>query len=241
LGAREALKAQSEKKGLFQKIKNLRKNGLVTTLFLLLLVLLANFVIQGALTLILKTPTPLHTPISGSMEPTLNIGDLLIIQGGITGESVYAHLGNGDIIIFHDPRDYNGIPIVHRAIDKYQVNGTWYIVTKGDHNGASLYDYENGADDWSWYGFPKGGNYSKAGIPESYIIGKVIFRIPYLGYVLRTFDETTISLGIFAITLRQFLIIILLVVFVYLELSGSDEETKEPPRTEKQEKMEEKA
>ena len=240
MGVRETLKAQSEKERLFQKIKNLRKNGLVTTLLLLLLVLLANFVIQGALTLILKTPTPLHTPISGSMEPTLNIGDLLIIQGGITGKSVYAHLGDGDIIIFHDPRDYNGIPIVHRAIDKYQVGDIWYIVTKGDHNGRSLYDYENGADDWSSY-FPSGGNYSKAGIPESYIIGKVIFRIPYLGYVLRAFDETTVSLGIFAITLRQFLIIILLVAFVYLELSGSDEETKEPPKTEKQEKMEEKA
>ena len=224
------LKAESKKETLLQKIKNLRKNGIFATLLLLLFILLANFVIQGALTLILKTSRPLHTPISGSMEPTLNIGDLLVIQGGITGESVYAHTGDGDIIIFLDPRDTDGIPIVHRAVDKYKVGDTWYIVTKGDNNPT--------VDDWSWYDFPRGGNYSVAGHPESYIIGKVIFWVPYLGYFLRAFDETAINLGVFAITLRQFLIIILLVALVYLELSGSEEETKKPQETEKQEKTE---
>jgi signal peptidase I len=224
-------KDKSEKKTLLlQKIKSLRKNGIFATLLLLLFILLANFVIQGALTLILKTSHPLHTPISGSMEPTLNIGDLLIIQGGITGETVHAHPGDGDIIIFLDPRDTDGIPIVHRAFDMYKVGDTWYIVTKGDHNPT--------VDDWRWYGFPVGGNYSVAGIPENYIVGKVIFKIPYLGYFLRTFDETTINLGVFAISLRQLLIIILLVALVYLELSGSEEEAKKPKETEKQENTE---
>jgi signal peptidase I len=226
-------KAQSKKENLPQKIKNLRKNVLVATLLLLILVLLANFVIQGALILILKTPNPLSTPISGSMEPTLNVGDLLIVQGGITGESVYAHLGNGDIIIFHNPGDYSGTPIVHRAIDKYEYNGTLYIVTKGDNTMTNPRP-----DDWSWYGFPEDRNYSVAGIPESYVISKVIFRIPYLGYVLMAFDETTINLGIFAITLRQLLIVILLIAFVYLELTGSQEEKKEPPKAEKLERRE---
>ncbi len=227
------LKAESKKETLLQKIKNLRKNGIFATLLLLLFILLANFVIQGALTLILKTSRPLHTPISGSMEPTLNIGDLLVIQGGITGESVYAHTGDGDIIIFRDPRNPDGIPIVHRAVDKYIVRDTWYIVTKGDNNPT--------VDDWSWYDFPRGGNYSVAGHPESYIIGKVIFWVPYLGYFLRAFDETAINLGVFAITLRQFLIIILLVALVYLELTGSEEETKKPQETEKQENTEQMA
>ncbi len=227
------LKAESEKETLLQKIKNLRKNGIFATLLLLLFILFTNFVIQGALTLILKTSRPLHTPISGSMEPTLNIGDLLVIQGGITGESVYAHTGDGDIIIFRDPRNPDGIPIVHRAVDKYIVGDTWYIVTKGDNNPT--------VDDWSWYGFPRGGNYSVAGHPESYIIGKVIFWVPYLGYFLRAFDETAINLGVFAISLRQFLIIILLVALVYLELTGSEEETKKPQETEKQENTEQMA
>ncbi len=225
-------KTDAEKNTLLQKIKNLRKNGIFATLLLLLIILIANFVIQGALILILKTDRPLHTPISGSMEPTLNIGDLLIIQGGVTGESVYAHPGDGDIIIYHDPRDYNGIPIVHRAVDKYEVEGVWYIVTKGDNNPT--------VDDWRWYGFPAGGNYSVAGHPESYIVGKVIFRIPYLGYFLRAFDETAINLGVFAITLRQLLIIILLVALVYLELTGSKEEPKKPQEPEKQENAEQK-
>jgi signal peptidase I len=232
-GVHQALKTQSEKQNSFQKTRNLRKNALVATLLLLILVLLANFIIQGALILILKTPDPLSTPISGSMEPTLNPGDLLIIQGGITGESVYAHPVNGDIIIFHNPEDYNGTPIVHRAIDKYEYNGKLYIVTKGDNTLTNPRP-----DDWSWYGFPEDRNYSVAGIPESYIISKVIFRIPYMGYVLMALDETTINLGIFAITLRQFLIVILLIAFVYLELTGSEEETEKLPKTEKPENRE---
>jgi signal peptidase I len=228
------LKAQSEKEPPLRKTKNLRKNALVATVLLLILVLLANFVVQVALILILKTPDPLSTPISGSMEPTLNIGDLLIVQGGVTGESVYAHPGNGDIIIFHDPRDYNGTPIVHRAIDKYEHNGTLYIVTKGDNTMTNP-----SPDDWVGCGFPTDPNkgyYGVSGIPESYIISKVIFRIPCLGYVLMALDETAINLGIFTITLRQFLIMILLVAFVYLELTGSEKETEELPKTEKPEK-----
>ncbi len=223
-------KADAKKETLRQKFKNLRKNGIFATLLLLLVILIANFAIQGALTLILKTDRPLHTPISGSMEPTLNIGDLLIVQGGVTGESVYAHSGDGDIIIYHDPRDYNGIPIVHRAVDKYEVDSVWYIVTKGDNNPT--------VDDWRWYGFPVGGNYSVAGHPESYIVGKVIFKIPYLGYILRAFDETAINLGAFVISLRQLLIVILLVALVYLELANPEEKPKKPKETEKQENHE---
>jgi len=223
-------KADAKKETLRQKFKNLRKNGIFATLLLLLVILIANFAIQGALTLILKTDRPLHTPISGSMEPTLNIGDLLIVQGGVTGESVYAHSGDGDIIIYHDPRDYNGIPIVHRAVDKYEVDSVWYIVTKGDNNPT--------VDDWRWYGFPVEGNYSVAGHPESYIVGKVIFKIPYLGYILRAFDETAINLGAFVISLRQLLIVILLVALVYLELANPEEKPKKPKETEKQENHE---
>ncbi|MBS7614719.1 signal peptidase I [Candidatus Bathyarchaeota archaeon] len=219
------MKTHSEKIGLFQKIRDLRKNGLVALLLLLTLLLVANFVLQGVLMLILKTSTPLHTPISGSMEPTLNVGDLLIIQGGVTGESLYAHAGDGDIIIYRDPRDYDGIPIVHRAVDKYQVNGTWYIVTKGDANSI--------VDDWSWYGFPRGGTYNVAGCPESYVIGKVIFSFPHLGGILSKFDAPMVNLGIFVLSLRHFLIIILLMLLVYLELTGSKEEVKETQGPEK--------
>jgi signal peptidase I len=222
LGASGTLKAQSENENLPQKTKKTRKYGVVTLLLFLIFLVASRFVIQEALTLILKTPYPVHSVWGVSMEPTLKNGDLLIIEGGITGESVYAHLGNGDIIVFHDPRDYNGTPIVHRAIDKYKVGDTWYIVTKGDNNGLSLNDY-NGADDWFWY-FPTGGNYSKAGVPESYIVGKVVFWIPYLGSILETFDEPIVNLGAFAVTLREVLVIILFVALVYLELTDSEEE-----------------
>jgi len=219
------LKAQSEKEKLFQKIKNLNKQVLVTMLLLLVLIfLISNFVIPWVLTIILKTSQPLYTPISGSMEPTLRPNvDLLIVQGGVTGENLYAHLGDGDIIIFHPPSDYNGKSWVHRAVDKYEVNDTWYIVTKGDNNGNDLYDW-NATDNWVYYGFPKGGLYDKAGFPESYIVGKVIFCIPYLAAILSKIDEPII----FGLTLRHFLIIVVLIAFVYLELTDSNE--KEPKK-----------
>jgi len=108
---------------------------------------------------------------SGSMEPALEMGELLVVQSGVSGDSIYAHPGDGDIIVYHDPRNYDGIPIIHRAVDKYEVEGTWYIVVKGDNNPT--------VDDWRWYGFPTGGNYSVAGVPESYVIGKVITTFPY--------------------------------------------------------------
>ena len=89
---------------------------------------------------------------SRSMEPTLLTGDLLIIQTGLSGEDVCANLGNGDIIIFKNPRNPDGIPIVHRAIEKYMQDGTWYIITKGDNELTNPHP-----DNWyPW--FPIGGN-----------------------------------------------------------------------------------
>jgi signal peptidase I len=187
------------------------------------LVLLGYFLLQAVLTAALGTTTPLHTPISKSMEPTLKIGDLLIIQGGLRGEDVYANLGNGDIIIFKDPRNPDGIPIVHRAIEKYMQDGTWYIITKGDNNLTNPHP-----DNWyPW--FPRGGNpetawYPKAGHPETYIIGKVIIIIPYLGYAFRLLDEPIFFVGSYAITARVVLIVTLIAAFIYLELKDLNEE-----------------
>jgi signal peptidase len=195
------LTAKSRKDILIREIKSLYNNKIVGTILLLLIVLAGNFILQGVLTLILKTDRPLYTPITGSMSPTLNIGDLLIVQGGITGESVYAANGTGDIIVFRSPSSSNGLPWVHRAINKVEINGKWYIETKGDAN--------NNADPFR--------------VPEDNIIGKVIFSIPMLGYVLNFLDDTTISIGSYVITLRVMLIIFLVAVFFILEFTDSSD------------------
>jgi len=209
------LNATPEKDNLPLELKKLWENGLFRSIFLLLIVVLGVFIFQKVLIFGLRTDQPLATPISGSMEPTLDIGDLLVVQGVKANDIIAGPNPNGTIIVFRNPRDPNGIPIVHRVIDKYQVGDSWYFVTKGDNNRYP--------DDWSGYGFPRGGIYDKGGVPESYLFGKVIWRIPLLGYV-------KIYLGTPA---GMVITILLLVVLLFLENMTSSERIEKPQTMEK--------
>jgi len=193
-----------------RRVDNILRSGVFGAVLLILLALLGSLALQWALALALQTSTPLHTPISGSMEPTLKIGDLLIIRGGLKAEDIHANPKDGDIIIFYSPNDPNGLPIVHRAIEKIQKDGKWYFVTKGDNNPY---------DDYKTFGWL---------VPEDYIIGKVIFVIPKVGYILRGLDETKIYIGGYAITLRMLLMAADILVLLYLELTSYEENTNEP-------------
>lgn len=144
------------------------------------------------------------------MEPTLNVGDLLIIRGGLRAEDIHASPEDGDIIIFRSPSNPDAIPIVHRAIEKIQKDGKWYFVTKGDNNPY---------DDYRAFGWM---------VPEDYVIGKVIFVIPKVGYILRGLDETKIYIDGYAVTLRMLLMALDILALIYLELTGREEEGKNP-------------
>jgi len=189
-----------------QWTKKIFKSGLFGAVFLILLALLGSFTLQWVLAWALQTETPLHTPISGSMEPTLKIGDLLIIRGGLKAEDIHASPKDGDIIIFRNPKDPEGFPIVHRAIEKFQKNGKWYFITKGDNNPY---------DDYIGFGWV---------VPENYVLGKVIFVVPMVGYLLRALDETKIYIGGYAVTLRMILIAINILALLYLELTEYEED-----------------
>jgi len=154
------LTAEPKKGALPQGLRKLWKNGLFRSSFLIAIVVLSVLAFREALIFTLKTEYPLQTPVSGSMVPTLNVGDLLIVQGVPDASNVYAHPGDGDIIVFRDPYNPNDL-IVHRAIDKLQIGGTWCFTTKGDANPSP--------DPWR--------------VPESDVVGKVVWHIPYLGYI----------------------------------------------------------
>jgi len=190
-----------------RQTENFLRSGLFGAVLLIFLALLGSFALQWVLVWALQTDTPLHTPVSGSMEPTLKIGDLLIIRGGLKAEDIHASPQDGDIIIFRNPRNPDDLPIVHRAIKKIQKDGKWYFVTKGDANP------ENDTYYWGWM------------VPEDYIIGKVIFVIPKVGYLLRALDETKIYIGGYAVTLRMFLMAIDILALLYLELTSYEEDT----------------
>ncbi len=107
----------------------------------------------------LYSESPLMVVSSGSMIPTLNIGDIIIVRG-----TDPATITAGTIIVFHSPRSYD-MPIVHRVIGVLSRGGTIYFETKGDNNPV--------ADNWS----------PQPGVPADYLIGILIARIPYVGLV----------------------------------------------------------
>ena len=134
---------------------------------------------------------------SGSMEPTLNVGDL-VIRGDKDPKDIKADEEDGDILILRgaeyfyeegfDPIFWGNlrgdIPIIHRAIDKKRINGKWYFKTKGDNNlvADGGYTFKNKSDDYDYIVIEY--NDSKViYICETEVLGIVVFVIPYIGYL----------------------------------------------------------
>ena len=92
--------------------------------------------------------------LSGSMEPDIKVGSVVIVKPVDRYEV-------GDVVTFgRDDRD--NVPTTHRIIDVHIVEGETRFVTKGDAN-----DDRDGRE-----------------LTESDIVGKVLFDIPYLGFIL---------------------------------------------------------
>lgn len=95
--------------------------------------------------------------VSPSMVPNINVQDAIII-----GRTDPNDLKQGDIISYLATDSYyNGKVITHRIIGIEDVNGELLFRTKGDNN--------NVADGVL--------------VNEDNVYGKVLFRIPFLGYV----------------------------------------------------------
>ncbi len=153
------------------KLKGILKNDYVKTAILLLIIIISVFAFWFGLRAALATEFPLCGVASGSMIPTLQVGDLIIVQGVSNASNVEAAPKNapepGNIIVFYNPRkgfrDPNDL-IVHRAINKSydESEGKWKFKTQGDANPSP--------DSWE--------------VPEDYLIGKVVlFRMPLVGFI----------------------------------------------------------
>jgi signal peptidase I len=96
------------------------------------------------------------TVMSGSMEPALAVGDVVI------GSRVSpAQVRVGDIITFSDPEG-TGKLITHRVRRVRIADGTAHVVTKGDNT--------NAVERWD--------------IPASGSLGRVEYRVPLLGFLV---------------------------------------------------------
>lgn len=148
-------------------MKNYRH--LLSTVGFVLIFLLGGFVLVSVL------PIPgawrILSVLSGSMEPTLHTGSVVIIQPANSYEI-------GDVITFQQAStdSKNAGSITHRIIKKQRVNGTDIFQTKGDANNAT----------------------DVLPISQGNILGKVKGTIPLLGYVLE-FLRNPVGLIIFVI------------------------------------------
>ena len=161
-----------------KEISKKQKKEAIIALVMIVIAIGGTFAFLGILRVSLKTDNPLVVVISGSMEPTIYRGDLLVIQGKDPAE-----IENGTIILY----DSNGLwpnrddieePIVHRIVEKYKndTDGKWYFITQGDNNSDT--DPPDGP-----------GGYEIA-IPEERIIGVVKTIIPKVGMVKIWMDST---------------------------------------------------
>ncbi len=100
-----------------------------------------------------------YVVLSGSMIPTIQVKDIVV-----TKKIAESRLEIGDIITFisPDPR-WGGISVTHRIIDVY------YDEAKGTHTYKTKGDYNNIAD--------------AVPVPNENILGKVILKVPKLGYI----------------------------------------------------------
>lgn len=89
-----------------------------------------------------------------SMEPTYYEGDILFLQGVQDKNNIIIL----DVIVFHNPYNWNDL-IVHRVVEIKIINEQLFFITKGDNNLIK--------DQWH--------------VQEENIVGRVLYKLPYLG------------------------------------------------------------
>ncbi len=158
------------------KLAELLKKDHVQTVIMVIVTIVIVIVFWYGLRAAFKTENPLLAVASGSMEPILYKGDLILIQGVDNAFEINVAskdaIPPGDIIVFHKPT-YNPDLIVHRAVG----NGTdtsYYLITQGDAN--------TGQDGWR--------------VRESDIVGKYTgAKVPLLGHVALFFEPFEVKVA----------------------------------------------
>jgi signal peptidase len=183
------------------------KRKIIVYAILLTIAFSGAFLIYYALRFTLNTSTPLVVVVSGSMEPNLHKGDLCFIKGRDPADIKNGTIEGkeGDIIVFdarglwtHAPSD----PIIHRVVGKWYDNG-WFFETKGDAN--SLPDSEP--------------------VPETRVLGIVVGRIPYIGWVKIVLTDSGLLIPLLVI------VSFLLVVSIIWEFLRKDKGEKKKNNT----------
>jgi len=178
------------------KLAKMLRKDYVQTAILVVIMVVSVIAFWYSLKLAFRTEHPLLAVASGSMEPVLYRGDLILVQGVHNACKIHAAPKDadqpGDIIIFHRPGDPEGELIVHRAVEKFNENGRWYIRTQGDAVGSE--------DPWQ--------------VEESDIVGEYTgAKAPLLGHIALFFEPLQVKVAFIMLW------IILLIILEMLPLS----------------------
>ena len=111
------------------------------------------------------------TVLSGSMEPTLAVGDV-VVEAPLAPRDARV----GDVITFRSPGDQARL-LTHRIVRVRATGHTVAFVTRGDAN--------TGTEHWS--------------IPEDGVLGRVSYRVPKLGYLTNRLGSRFGRLGLIVI------------------------------------------
>lgn len=170
-----------------------RNRDIIEAILLIALIYAAPQGVLIGLKYALNTELP-YSPVTGrSMQPNYYEGDLVFLQG-LNNKS---QLTIGEVVVFHQP-GYWDFLIIHRIVNKGydEAEGQWYFQTKGDNNlHPDL--------------FPS--NY-KGWVSAGNIIGRVVFRIPYLGLIFLAMENKIGPLSLSTI-LQVLLIVAILIIY----------------------------
>ncbi len=190
------------------RIKKALKDGNVQTVILIALVATAVggfYLVEQAGYVAVVPSGSMCIPYGGlcdgwthPFDRTLHVGDILLIQP-INPQDLLTDYPNSDVIVYHNPQKPNEL-IVHRIAAPTQVDGELAFYTKGDGNGWNKWPdpiSPSEYDPWS-------------PVPQDMVVGKVILRIPWIGWVSIIMQSTGANNTI-VIPLIVILIVLLIV------------------------------
>lgn len=161
------------------KLPEVLERDYVQSILMIVVVVLAVLAFWYGLRFAYGVENPLLAVASGSMEPVLYRGDLILVEGIQNFSEVHAAPKDaeqpGDIIVYQGTNDL----IVHRAVEKTLNNdGTWSFTTWGDNN-----NHED----------PRP-------VHENQVVARYTgFKVPVLGLIALEFSELWVKVAFVAV------------------------------------------
>jgi len=177
--------------------KRRQRKGLIKGVIILTIAILGVWGFYEGMKAASGTQYPVVVVVSGSMEPTIHVGDLLFVHrvAPMDIKNGTVEDKTGDVILY----DSNGLwsdpqpdPIVHRVVGKRFDTATnmWYFKTKGDYNPD--------IDPPDCTGLPCPED-TIIEVPEDHILGIIWGDIPYIGSMKVWLADPTISITLMII------------------------------------------